>query len=412
MEEVCQLCGVSFAIGRLRSFHEPLKDSWDHLGSIFVEKIRNRPPSNKCGPDTGCSFPERVDYARVVLLEHVAGPGCILTTAYNGNRITAQEMKGCRYVQCLAKKDKGWQAEADDQDFELESGYFLTGLVGGHWYQLLWQATPARHGVSEIQMSNLPPETIGGLPAYPRALLPAIPFHPTCFEIFKKISRERLGKVDIEGFWFLREIEDFFDECPRDQATRNGNGHPWYHQPGHEYLAANPIEIPGLATLLHIGANGLGGADGVRPATSDHRPRGVIDLHSENQRLSEAAARDPFHELSNEVAGFVLDNLGSKDIANLRLVSTKFGQLPDILFQRLVLEDMPWLWETREFFHTPMCWFGVYWKAKFELGHLKGLVNRKRIWKMVEESVRRIEKYRDEGKIDEEKEKEKHLWDD
>lgn len=28
-----------------------------------------------------------------------------------------------------------------------------------------------------------------------------LPFHPTCFEIFKIISKDRFGKVDLHGLW-------------------------------------------------------------------------------------------------------------------------------------------------------------------------------------------------------------------
>ncbi len=34
------------------------------------------------------------------------------------------------------------------------------------------------------------------------------PFHPTCFEIFKKISTARLGKVDITGLFRWRSVRE------------------------------------------------------------------------------------------------------------------------------------------------------------------------------------------------------------
>ena len=30
--------------------------------------------------------------------------------------------------------------------------------------------------------------------------------HPKCFEMFKKLSTERFGKIDIDGLWMLREV--------------------------------------------------------------------------------------------------------------------------------------------------------------------------------------------------------------
>ena len=34
----------------------------------------------------------------------------------------------------------------------------------------------------------------------------AFPMHPRCFEMFKKLSIQRRGKVDIDGLWKLRDV--------------------------------------------------------------------------------------------------------------------------------------------------------------------------------------------------------------
>ena len=44
-------------------------------------------------------------------------------------------------------------------------------------------------------------------------------------------------------------------------------------------------------------------------------------------------------------------------------------------------------------------WYKLYMMVKFCWINLKGLRNRKRIWKVVEEVVRKIGRYRKEGKI-------------
>lgn len=64
------------------------------------------------------------------ILEHLAGPGCIHHGGYSGFRITAEQMKGCATVQCLVRKTAEWTPEPDDQSFELDGKYFLTGLSG------------------------------------------------------------------------------------------------------------------------------------------------------------------------------------------------------------------------------------------------------------------------------------------
>jgi hypothetical protein len=59
---------------------------------------------------------------------HISGPGCLSTYAYHGHRITAEEVKGSYVVQCLIKKGPGWVPSADDESFEIEGDYFLSGI--------------------------------------------------------------------------------------------------------------------------------------------------------------------------------------------------------------------------------------------------------------------------------------------
>jgi hypothetical protein len=33
-----------------------------------------------------------------------------------------------------------------------------------------------------------------------------LPMHPSCFEIFKRMSMRRFGKVDLDGLWFWRDV--------------------------------------------------------------------------------------------------------------------------------------------------------------------------------------------------------------
>lgn len=54
---------------------------------------------------------------------------------------------------------------------------------------------------------------------------------------------------------------------------------------------------------------------------------------------------DPFAYLPTEISHLILSYLPSADVANLRLVSRKFEQLPLSMFHWLIREEMPWLWE-------------------------------------------------------------------
>ncbi|KAE8137433.1 hypothetical protein BDV38DRAFT_86969 [Aspergillus pseudotamarii] len=58
-----------------------------------------------------------------------------------------------------------------------------------------------------------------------------------------------------------------------------------------------------------------------------------------------ALTSDSFRRLPREIRNIILNYLNSQDIASLRLVSRAFHQLPISLWQRLLREKMPWLWE-------------------------------------------------------------------
>ena len=40
-----------------------------------------------------------------------------------------------------------------------------------------------------------------------------------------------------------------FEEFPRESAVRDGQEQSWLHEPGCEYLVANPVEVPSLPSL-------------------------------------------------------------------------------------------------------------------------------------------------------------------
>ena len=157
-ETVCQLCGVSFAIARLRRADEPREAAWCYYGSEYVEADGDFDQSNElCGENSGCTelVPEELD-GEGDLGEHLSGPGCTSRQGYSGQRISLDEMKGCRAVQCILKKGKDWLPEPDDQDFELESDYFLTGVGDGSPDEApLRDIKPERHGVGEVMIDNL-----------------------------------------------------------------------------------------------------------------------------------------------------------------------------------------------------------------------------------------------------------------
>lgn len=104
----------------------------------------------------------------------------------------------------------------------------------------------------------------------------------------------------------------------------------WEHLDGCEYLGANPLLIPRLAPILQAA---------IEKDTNFNPQDGAFPV-SGNE-----GASDVFGSLPLEMRLQTLSYLGSSDIANLRLASRTFRQLPILLWRDLLLKEMPFLWE-------------------------------------------------------------------
>jgi hypothetical protein len=84
--------------------------------------------------------------------------------------------------------------------------------------------------------------------------------------MYAKASYRRLGHVDLNGIWHWREactipqdygLELGFSPYPKSEEDMDFPGigklddtQPFLHHPGDEWMAANPVEIPGLPIIL------------------------------------------------------------------------------------------------------------------------------------------------------------------
>ena len=153
-QRVCKLCGVSFDIGRIRRVDEPEEAAWDFCGSGYVEEYGYF--DGLCQHGSGCTVPAAVWSDRGGKQgEHIAGHNCISARGYSGHRISLAEMKGCRAVQWLVQKDVDWMPESDDEDFETDGNYFLTGIGDGPTPRApLENSYPVRHGITGINIEH------------------------------------------------------------------------------------------------------------------------------------------------------------------------------------------------------------------------------------------------------------------
>ena len=101
----------------------------------------------------------------------------------------------------------------------------------------------------------------------------------------------------------------------------------YFHEPWTEYLAANPVEVPGLRSIL-------------QECTGPH-----AEVVFDEPRTKTPS--DPFAALSAELKLMILEHLDVPDVAHLRLASAAFRQLPQSYFHRLFLDKMPWVWDVQ-----------------------------------------------------------------
>lgn len=89
-----------------------------------------------------------------------------------------------------------------------------------------------------------------------------------------------------------------------------------------------------------------------------------VGTNTSDPSIRTTPINDPFHTLSDELVPLILINLSSKDIANLRVASRKFGPLPDILFRHLIITEIPWFGEAPKLKRGSVSWFELYQNLK------------------------------------------------
>lgn len=266
-------------------------------------------------------------YEAFELYEHLAGPNCVHPQGYDGNTISAEETKYCTTMQFIVPFTQGYhdrdhhqQPEPDEEDFEREGIFHLTGLGNacGSWENDC-SIYPTRQGCYQVY----PYQFDGFDTGEP-------PFHPHCLEIYRRVSGLRRGTTDITdlAYWITRQVDEVLDH----PAVSFGKDQWWMYRPGDEFLAASPLHISGLSALLG----------------SARRPQDTFDAKASpfgGKLAAPEGSKDLFGRLSEELRDIVVAPLGSKDVASLRLASRSFRHLPYTLWHDLMKKEMPWIWE-------------------------------------------------------------------
>ena len=75
-------------------------------------------------------------------------------------------------------------------------------------------------------------------------------FHPHCFEMFKRVSTLRPGRVDAAkwaDWWGVGQGQVY---GPMHPSADEASDQWWRFSQGDEWLAANPLEIPALTSIF------------------------------------------------------------------------------------------------------------------------------------------------------------------
>jgi hypothetical protein len=119
----------------------------------------------------------------------------------------------------------------------------------------------------------------------------------------------------------------------------------WSSQVGCEYLVANPIFIPALRPIM---VAAVSSNENFSVHSSPFAPR--------SGARNPSSAKDPFLRFPKEIIYDIVGYLNSPEIATLRLSSRAFEHLPISLWHRLIVEELPCLYEAWSLHPEPYYW--------------------------------------------------------
>lgn len=279
--------------------------------------------------------------------EHIAGSGCVSNRGYHGDKISTEEMLRSNTLQCLIqKKFYSWEEETGDEPWEHGSKWFLSGLSDHMPSRDICDPVffPVRHDIGDANAENCRWNPDEDDPERPFCM----PFHPFCFETYKRASLKRSNNIEIDAlgsWWLLSADYETFHSFPRSAAVKRGEEQWWRHIPGDEHLAADACFVPKLQSLA---------ADAVA---------------SDNAQSQEKTSHTRIDKLPPEIVIGILGLLETTDVARFSIALPKVHGISQPLIRARLQQQYPWLWELYD--QRPYSkWTGV---TSFEL---KGLCDK------------------------------------
>ncbi|KAI7769308.1 hypothetical protein LZL87_011838 [Fusarium oxysporum] len=372
----CQICGVDMATARIRTPDEPPSAAWNFEGADYVgftdwpyqgefddafcrqcptaDRGPARPPEvNACWPvpadeDDPDWTPDAQSSSDEEPLEYDSG----WETDSDGIEPEASSFSG--------KEDSHYSNDAPDR-YPLSDLYAspdLDRLPHGTWhngraYYSGNRKYPQSWSLQTINHSNVLPEHIAspscqslqGISGHVLSVAQMKNSHSFCLDIYAKLSLRRLGYVDLNGLWHWREMRNMptsyglVDRIPEPtrrqlhlpelQRARQDWDYPWLHNPGDEWIVANPVEIPGISRVLESCMKDL-----------------CIEGYTQQTT--------GFLALPAEIIQHTLSFLDVLDVDSAAKTCRAMFKLAQPLFRETVLRGMPWLWEVLENIAYPM----------------------------------------------------------
>lgn len=159
--------------------------------------------------------------------------------------------------------------------------------------------------------------------------------------------------------WRNAEFDwDAFESFPRAKDVKRSQQQWWSHEPGTEYLVANPLYVPGLPEILLAAVKDEGLCASYDPSYEIESSQSPTNRPTPSHN----SQADFLFVLPAEIRLMVIDYLSSSDITSLSIASKAFTELPNTVWYRLVRREMPWLWEAwdeSECIHKPLLWTNV-----------------------------------------------------
>ncbi|KAH7419677.1 hypothetical protein BKA64DRAFT_23111 [Cadophora sp. MPI-SDFR-AT-0126] len=319
----CQICAVSFNAARLRTKLEPQESGWGYVEGLHYAHDVSISLSILYPEVSGCEFDRTAGPHGL----HFPGRGCKYIGGMNEWKIGVDEMKGMRHPRYILRKPMDWDGEEDEQEeYERGSGYFVSSQSRD---QPLSHDPPdpgdlaiVRFGVDAFTPSNF--DGSAGSDEGPFG----VPVHDACWKIFERVSKLRLGNVDLQGIMALWQRQACktcgFQELPQDPNIKKCKGPWWTHYPGTEYLGVNPIDI--LALIVQLHSSNLDGLPGYHVVDSSPSPEHQTDI---------------FRLLPFELRMMILSRPSSKEISSLRQASRSFRYISKHRFLQLIHEEQP-----------------------------------------------------------------------